>query len=51
MGFRIGIITKVMKLLVVAAMLLGTVAQSAQPVDEAFERLAKVEIFAFGPVG
>ena len=40
-----------MKLLVVAAMLLGTVAQSAQPVDETFERLAKVEIFAFGPVG
>jgi hypothetical protein len=40
-----------MKLLVVAAMLLGTVAQSAQPVDQAFERLAKVGLFAFGRVG
>ena len=40
-----------MKILVVAAMLLGTVAQSAKPADEAVERLVKVEIFAFGGVG
>lgn len=40
-----------MKNLVVAAMLLGSVAQSVQPVDTVVERLTKVEIFAFGGVG
>lgn len=40
-----------MKALLVAAMLVGSLTQSAKPVDEVVQRLAKVEIFAFGGVG
>ncbi|HEY6230605.1 MAG TPA: hypothetical protein VIW64_05030 [Pyrinomonadaceae bacterium] len=40
-----------MNLLLITALLVTAVPQAVQPVDPTFERLAKVERFAFGPVG
>jgi hypothetical protein len=40
-----------MKLWIITALLFSAAAQSAQSVDTAFERLAKVGIFAFGGIG
>ncbi len=40
-----------MKLWLITALLFSGVPQATQSVDTAFERLAKVEIFAFGGVG
>ena len=40
-----------MNLLLIMAWLVTAVPQAVQPVDTTFERLAKVERFAFGPVG
>jgi hypothetical protein len=40
-----------MKLWLITALLVSAVPQATQPVDTAFERLAKVELFAFGGVG
>ena len=37
--------------LLITALFVTGVPQAVQPVDTAFERLAKVERFAFGPVG
>jgi hypothetical protein len=40
-----------MNFLLIMALFVTGVPQAVQPVDTAFERLAKVERFAFGPVG
>jgi hypothetical protein len=50
-GHVLRLVTK-MRLLILAAVLLGTAAsQSGGPSDSTFERLAKVERFAFGGIG
>jgi hypothetical protein len=46
-----GIMVNMTNVWVVAVLLFATVLQAPLTVDETFERLAKVEIFAFGPVG
>ena len=40
-----------MKLWLITALLFSAFPQATQPVDATFERLAKVELFAFGGVG